>query len=118
MRHTKIMDGDKQLRRITSQPTKPGKTARLDEALSKLMENQILPQRARFVSIIELWNRLLPADLRRHCGIVDVAAGQLTVQVDSPSYANELRWCRPGLLEEIQMRCPRARIKEIKIILG
>ena len=99
---------------------RPGhnRAVRLGDALSELVENQILPQQARFGPVIELWSEALPTELGRHCRIVDISRGQLKVQVDSSSYMYELRLCCSQLLGEIQRRCPQARIQKIKIVLG
>lgn len=97
---------------------KPDRTAKLGDTLSELMERRISPQQARFGQVAELWDQLLPAELGLHCKIIDISGGQLKVKVDSPVYANELRWCSSDLLEEIQLKCPRARIKEIKFVVG
>jgi hypothetical protein len=94
------------------------KAVRLGDVLGELMEGQISPRQARFESIVDLWCQLLPVELRQHCEITDISGGRLKVLVDSPSYANELRWCSSQLLEELKQRCPRARIKEIKFTVG
>ena len=91
---------------------------RLGEAATRLLESQILPRQARFGAVVEAWDSLLPAELRRHCKLAEVSAGQLTVLVDSPSYVYELRLCSSELLEQLQQQCPRARIKKIRITVG
>lgn len=96
---------------------KPEVTVRLGDLLAKFVDEQISPQQARFEALTELWRELLPPNLYRRCQIADMSGGELKVSVDSPSYANELRWCSSELLEELQQRCPQARIKRIKIIV-
>jgi len=115
-----MMDDSEQLRNIVKWRTKqkPDRVARLGDAIKQLMESQISPRQARFGPVAELWDQLLPAELHRHCKIVDMSGGQLKVLVDSPSYANELRWCGSELLEEIKQQCPRAKIKKIKFVVG
>lgn len=93
-------------------------TARLGEVVSELMEQQISPRQGRFGPVAELWSDLLPAELGLHCRLADISGGQLKVLVDSPSYMQELRLCREDLLRELQRRCPRARINQIKITIG
>lgn len=92
--------------------------AKLGDILSEIVESRISPQQGRFQPVAELWEQMLPSELAQHCKIADISRGRLTVQADLPSYANELRWCSPELLEEIQQRCPRAKVKEIKVIVG
>jgi predicted nucleic acid-binding Zn ribbon protein len=110
----------KQSRNLIRRREKPNsrRAVRLGAVLSELMEERISPRQARFESIDELWCELLPVELRRHCEITDISGGQLTVLVDSPAYASELRWCSPQLLEELQQGCPGARIQKIKLTVG
>jgi len=98
--------------------TMSSEAAKLGDVLGELMEVEILPRHARFESIAELWCQLLPVELRRHCKIADISGSQLKVLVDSPSYANRLRWCSSQLLEELEQQCPQARIKGIKVAVG
>ncbi len=91
---------------------------RLGEILIELMDGQVSPRQARFGPVVELWGELLPVELACHCRITGLLGGQLKVAVDSPSYMHELRLCSVELLEELQQRCPRARIERIKIVAG
>jgi predicted nucleic acid-binding Zn ribbon protein len=90
----------------------------LGDVLSELIENQIAPQQSRFGLLAEAWSQLLPAELCRHCRIVDISNGRLKVLADSPSYMYELQLLSCELLKELARRCPRARIKEIKLAIG
>ena len=91
---------------------------RLGDIAKELLENQISPKQARFGAIPEVWNQLLPDELRRHCKICDISGGQLKVSVDLPAYRYELQLCSSDLLSELQQRCPRAHIKKIKFVAG
>jgi len=97
---------------------KPEGAVKLGDILTKLMDKRLSPRQAKFEAITELWQQLLPANLCQHCKIVDMSNAELKVSVDSPSYANELRWCSSELLSQLQQRCPRARIKKIKFTVG
>ena len=103
---------------VRGRRVRPNRATRLGDILSELMENRISPQQARFGTLAELWSELLPAELRRHCKLADIIGGQLKVAVDSPSYANELRWCSAELLDELQRQFPRAKIKGIKVVVS
>jgi hypothetical protein len=91
---------------------------RLGNVTKKLMENRISPQHARFGSIADVWDQLLPAELRRHCKITDISGGQLKVAVDLPVYKYELQLCSSDLVSELQQQCPRAHIKKIKFVVA
>ena len=93
-------------------------TARLSDVLSELMESQISPRQERFAAVAELWIRLLPSELRRHCRLDGVSGGELKVLVDSPSYLHELRMCSEEILGQLQQQCPKARIKKINCSIG
>lgn len=92
--------------------------ARLGDVAKELMETRISPQQARFGSIPEIWNRLLPEELRRHCKIAGFSGGRLKVLVDLPAYMYELKLCSSELLSELKCQCPRAQIKKIQFVLG
>ena len=91
---------------------------KLADVARELMENRISPQQARFGSIPEVWCRLLPDELRRHCKIDGISGGRLKVLVDLPAYQYELQLCSSQLLTELQQQCPRAQIKKIQFVVG
>ena len=97
---------------------KSDRTVRLGDAVQQLMDEHISPRQARFGAVAELWGRLLPVELCRHCEIVDISGGQLIVRVDSPAYKYELQLCSPELLEALQQQCPKARLTKIKFVVA
>src|SRR4030042_1790832 len=80
----------------------------LGDALNEFMTSRVSPRQGRFNLITEAWGRILPAELCRHCRIVDVSGGRLKVAVDSPSYMYELQLSSSELLKELERRCPGA----------
>ena len=90
----------------------------LSEVAVCLMENYIIPKQARFGKLAELWTNALPAELAKHCKLVDVRNNQLTVQVDSPSYIYELQLRRPQILETLGENCHGSKIKKIRFVPG
>jgi predicted nucleic acid-binding Zn ribbon protein len=96
----------------------PNRTVRLGQVAQQLMTERISPRQARFGPVAELWGRLLPDELARHCEIVDISGGQLKVQVDSPAYMYELQLCSSELLKELQQQCPKARLTKIKLVVA
>ncbi len=97
---------------------KPDRTVRLGDIVQQLLADQISPRQARFDAVAELWNQILPAELCRHCEIVDISGGQLKIQVDSPAYKYELQLCSSELLEALQQQCPKARLTKIKFVVA
>jgi predicted nucleic acid-binding Zn ribbon protein len=115
-----MADESEQLRRVVKWRTarQADNTVSLGAVLGGLIENHVSPQQARFGLITEAWSQTLPTELGRHCRIVDISSGRLKVLADSPSYVYELQLCSSEILEELARRCPRARIKEIKVAVG
>ena len=91
---------------------------RLGDAVVKLMESQIAPRRDRLQPVTEVWQQLLPAELRQHCRIAGIAGGRLKVVANSPAHQFELRLCSAELVKELAVRCPRAKIERIDIVVG
>ena len=96
---------------------RPDRTVRIGDAAQKFFGEQVSPRQAKYGAVIEVWRQILPAELSQHCEIVEISGGQLTVQVDSPSYKYELRLCSSGLLRELQQQCPKARLTKIKFVI-
>ena len=97
---------------------KPYSAAGLGQVAQQLLDRQISPRQAVFSEVAETWSEMLPAELGRHCEIVDISAGLLKVQVDSPSYMYELQLCSSELLDELRQECPRARLTKIKFVVA
>jgi predicted nucleic acid-binding Zn ribbon protein len=119
-----VMDGTEQLRATFAAKQKrrtgpdTSRTVRLGEVVGRLVEQRISPRQNVFETVAEAWQRLLPAELGRHCKLDDIAGGQVKVLVDSPVYLHELRLCAPQLTAELQRQCPGARIRAIKFAIG
>ncbi|MHC4425482.1 MAG: DciA family protein [Planctomycetota bacterium] len=114
------MDEDERLRNAVEyrRARKSYSAVRLGQAAQQLMAEQISPRQARFSEVAEVWSQLLPAEMCRHCEIVDISGGQLAVQVDSPSYMYELQLCSSELLKELQQHCSKARLTKIKFVVA
>jgi len=114
------MDTDERTGRVIARQVgvKREKPQQLGDVLVELMENQIAPRRARFGSVAEVWEQLLPAELRRHCRVADIQGGRLKVVAESPSYQFELRLCSSEFVKELAVRCPRAKVERIEIVVG
>jgi len=93
------------------------RTAKVGDVAQTFVTRWVSPRQARFGAVVEVWSRLIPAELCKHCEIVDVSGGQLKVRVDSPSYKYELQLCSSELLKELQQQCPKVRLTEIKFVI-
>ena len=95
--------------------------ALLADALVNIMEARHtgIVQRYEAASrIAETWAQLLPVELAQHCRVVDLSAGCLTVEADSPSYLYELRISSHQLVECLRCDCPAAKVRAIKVVLS
>ena len=97
---------------------KPDRTVSIGEAAQKFMGEQVSPRQDKYGAVVDLWRRILPVELSRHCEITDLSGGQMTVKVDSPSYKYELHLCSSELLKELQAQCPKVRLTKIKLVIG
>jgi hypothetical protein len=97
---------------------KQDNTVRIGEVAQKFMVEQVSPRQDKYGAVVEIWGRILPLELSRHCEIIDLSGGQLTVKVDSPSYKYELHLCSSELLKELQKQCPRIRLTKIKFVIA
>ena len=95
-----------------------GGIVKIGEAAGKFFGEQVSPRQAKYGEVVELWRQILPEELSRHCEIVDVTGGQLTVKVDSPSYKYEMHLCSSELLAELQQQCPKVRLTKIKFVIA
>jgi predicted nucleic acid-binding Zn ribbon protein len=68
--------------------------------------------------LCSLWVQLLPTELAQHCRVVDLSAGLLTIEADSPSYMYELRISSRQLLEHLRKGCPAAKVRDIRVMLA
>ncbi len=93
-------------------------TARLGDVLGELTDGLLTYSNSVFGPVVELWEQLLPAELREHCRISDIRSGRLRVIVDCSAYMYELSLCKSELLRELKSRCPRAKIKNIIFAVG
>ena len=94
------------------------RTAKVGDVVQMFVTKWVSPRQARFGAVVEVWSQLIPAELCKHCEIVDVSGGQLKVRVDSPSYKYELQLCSSELLKELQQQCPKARLTKIKFVIA
>jgi len=94
------------------------RTTRLGEVVKTMMDRQVEPRHKKFGSLGEVWEQLLPLELSGHCELVGASGGQLKVRVDSPAHMYELKLCSSELVSELQERCPRAGIRNIKFVIG
>ena len=112
------MNKGKQLDKTAGQSAKPNRPVKLGDIVNELLEEKISPKQSRYEAVSVTWHELLPGGLSEHCRITDIAGSQLKVAADSPAYLYELKLCSKQILKELQLRCPSAGIKTIRITIG
>ncbi len=88
----------------------------IGQIVEQFISKQVAPQQKKYGDIVEVWERVLPDELSRHCEIVDISGGSLSVKVDSPSHKYELHLCSSVILKELQKECPMAKLTKIKLL--
>ena len=88
----------------------------IGQAVEQFISKQVAPQQKKYGDVVEVWEQVLPPELSKHCEIVDISGGSLSVKVNSPSHKYELHLCSPAILKELQKECPRARLTKIKLL--
>ncbi len=88
----------------------------IGQAAEQFFAGQITPQHRKYGDVLEIWEQVLPEELSRHCEIVNISGGNISIKVDSPAYKYELQLCSHEILRELQKECPKARLTKIKLI--
>lgn len=90
----------------------------LGSVIAEYLNQRLGPKQARWEALQQLWYELVPEHIAGHCSIEDFADGKLTVAVDSPGYAHELKMSSGGIIRRMRERMPRLRIKKIISVPG
>ncbi|MBN2588725.1 MAG: DUF721 domain-containing protein [Sedimentisphaerales bacterium] len=88
----------------------------IGQVVEQFISKQVEPKWKKYGDVVEIWEQVLPEELSKHCEIVDISGGSLSVKVDSPSHKYELRLCSSVIIKELQKECPRARLTKIKLL--
>lgn len=65
--------------------------------------------------VVDVWQEILPAELNEHSRLKSISGGVLELEVDPGPYMHEMRLISSELLEHLQNRCGRGKIKKIKL---
>jgi predicted nucleic acid-binding Zn ribbon protein len=90
---------------------------RLGDVLGELFEKKLSGNYERLAVVADAWEQFVPEGLTDHCRLAGLVSGVLKVVVDSPVYAYELRLCSDELVRHIRQRCPRAGLRELRVVL-
>ena len=96
----------------------PAEPVKIGDCLQQLMQKIVEPKTEQYQSVCALWDKIVPVNLCPHCKIIEIDAGVVKVQADSPSHLFELRLNSQQLLQQMQKKIPRLRIKSLKFVVG
>jgi predicted nucleic acid-binding Zn ribbon protein len=99
----------------------PAEPVKIGDCLQQLMQKIVEPKTEQYQSVCALWDKIVPVNLCPHCKIIEIDAGVVKVQADSPSHLFELRLNSQQLLQQMQKSAcggPRLRIKSLKFVVG
>jgi predicted nucleic acid-binding Zn ribbon protein len=90
---------------------------RLGDVLGELLEKRFGVDSERLAAVADAWKQFVPEGLTDHCRLAGLASGVLKVVADSPVYAYQLRLCSDEIVRQIRQRCPRAGLRELRVVL-
>lgn len=79
-------------------------------------EKKIMPRQMQCQKLQEIFEKAVPEHLLEHCLISEFADGELVINVESPSYAHELRLLKNELIENFQTVLGTGNIRKIRVI--
>ena len=91
----------------------PRQASAIGEVIAGFVESLEPPRQVGAVA--EALAEALPYSLRPHCRVGALSNGCLKLVADGSSYVYELQLCSAELLQEIQRRCPTARLRRIEV---
>jgi hypothetical protein len=115
------MDEEGRLRNVTQKAQAIVRARRprlLGEAVNRYIAERIEPQQEASDSVTAAWREVIPQNLSRFCRVAEIVHGRVRIVVSSPSYLHQLRLSGPRLLSQLQARCGRKAVKEIKFEIG
>lgn len=109
---------DSQLRTVWQQRQVKDRTAHLSQPLAVLMKHTLAKKVRQLGQLAEVWDEIIPQNIRDHTAMDSFQKGSLTVMVDSASHRFLLQTLlNNGLQKEIQSRFSGA-INKIRLVPG
>lgn len=112
-----IMD-DAQLRTVWEQRQFAPPAMPLSAPLTSLMKHTLARRVKQLSRLAEVWDDLIPQEIRDHTALEGFRDGVLTVMVDSASHRFQLQTLlSAGLMKQIQSRLPLA-VNRVRLVPG
>jgi predicted nucleic acid-binding Zn ribbon protein len=88
---------------------------RVGDSLERLARRLGAPAAGSLAKVFTGWDDLVGAQLASHIRPVSLVDGVLTVAVDDPAWATEVRFLAPTLLERVNTRCGAGTAGRIEV---
>lgn len=115
------MDEEGRLRSVTQKAqaiARARKPRLLGDAVNQYIAERIEPRQETSDDVAAAWKELAPRNAAGFCRLAEITRGRVRIVVNSPSYLYQLRLSGPELLRQLQARCGRKAVKEIKFEIG
>ena len=83
--------------------------------LMKPLDWELLWQRS---IIRQVWEKIVPREMLAHTRLLEVRRRELWVEVSAPTWAQEVQFLKPAILEELQKSLGPEIIRDVKIRPG
>jgi len=112
-----VMD-DARLRTVWQQRRPGQRASHVSQPLQMLMKYRLAKRVRQLSRMAEVWDEVVPDELREHTALERLDRGTLTVMVDSAAHRYRLQMLlNGGLLKEIQRRFPDA-LNKVRLLPG
>lgn len=68
------------------------------------------------LDLVKRWDEIVGPEISRQAMPLRIHSGTLTLQATHPTWANELQFMAPDLLEKIRHHCPQLPVKRLRFI--
>lgn len=68
--------------------------------------------------LVAAWKEVVPDGFKEYCKIQKVERGVMMVTVSDGAFLFQLQTMKKELIDEIQSRCKRVKLKDIKFVIG
>jgi predicted nucleic acid-binding Zn ribbon protein len=87
------------------------------EALAELGRPLGIPDPRSLSALLELWPELVGETVARHVSVRSVRAGVLTVAVDAPAWATQVRFLEGDLVGEVSRRVAPGFVETLHVVV-
>lgn len=109
---------DAQLRTLWQQRQPKFQASYVAEPLTVLMKHKLGKRVKQLGQLADLWDDVLPSEIREHTALECFRNGVLTVLVDSAAHRFQLQTLLTGgLMKVLQQRCPGA-LNKVRLVPG